>query len=225
MASPLRIPKQYKNGLAKLISIEDKSIQELLRAIENISPAVYLKDITEDAAAQISTIPPDAVRDIITVVHSLYSLKSGADVPTSEFVEDLIEGMNQSEFDELNIQGDNRERFKQHLIQLLSVDSFYIASKAHGLLFEFERNLLDSRILTDIRPIFGDQSDVALDAAVVVHTLRLGYYEGDQTKEFYVTLDVKDIQELIDALKRAQSKAENLKSVLERAGITYLKVE
>jgi hypothetical protein len=225
MASPLKIPEQYRNGLAKLLSLDDKNVQELLRGLEKSSSNIYIKDITTNVIAEIGNIPPDNLRDIISVIHSLYLIRSEAGVPTSEFIEDLLKGMDTSEFEELSIPNDTRESFKQHITQLLSIDAFALTSKANGLLFEFERTLADGRIMTDIRPVFGEQSDIAPKAAIIIHTLRLGYFEGEQTKEFYVALDSTDIKELIDGLKRAQSKAESLESILEKAGVTCLKAK
>ncbi len=79
-------------------------------------------------------------------------------------------------------------------------------------------------MLTDIRPVFGVRPE-APQAAVIVHNLRIHYHQGGAHRDFLVTMDSQDIQDLIDTLERAKVKAENLKVVLATAGIPDIEPE
>ncbi|MDT7777666.1 MAG: hypothetical protein QOC99_178 [Acidobacteriota bacterium] len=54
--------------------------------------------------------------------------------------------------------------------------------------------------------------------------LNVVYYEGDTRKELVVALDTKDIQLLMDALKRAEAKTDSLKKIIASTRMTYIGV-
>lgn len=111
------------------------------------------------------------------------------------------------------------QTFIERVEALLNVETLRLSGRAWGLLTENQRNFVDSRIVTDIRPVFGDDEPPRPQAAIVVHSLKIIFIEDGETREFFVSLDSKDLQEMIDVLRRAQSKAEGLKPLLEG---TYL---
>jgi hypothetical protein len=91
-------------------------------------------------------------------------------------------------------------------------------------MIEQPRFMRRARILTDIRPVFGATDDPPI-AAVVVHTLRLSFFEDNESKEFFISLDAEDLRTLRDQLDRASSKAESLKEVIDKTGIDYVDTE
>jgi hypothetical protein len=80
-------------------------------------------------------------------------------------------------------------------------------------MYEYENVYYKSRTITDIRPVFSTEID-SVEAALIIHTLRIHYHIGAAHKDFYVALDTNDLQQLIDVLERAKVKAEKLKAML-----------
>ncbi|HET6386457.1 MAG TPA: hypothetical protein VFJ58_23945 [Armatimonadota bacterium] len=78
-------------------------------------------------------------------------------------------------------------------------------------------------MLSDVRHVFSH--DLAPVAAVIVHQLRIGYLEDVERKEFWVTLDTNDLDQLIATLDRARTKAEKLRATIATSGIHYLPPE
>jgi hypothetical protein len=102
-----------------------------------------------------------------------------------------------------------------------------ITMKAMGVVLNQERVFLQSQILTDIRPVFDQTGDAvdSVDAAVIVHNLRIHYLVDSDHKDFYVALDTSDIQSIREMLDRAEAKAECLKRLLKNSGVSYLEAE
>jgi hypothetical protein len=96
--------------------------------------------------------------------------------------------------------------------------------KAMGVAADQDHIFLHARILTDIRPVFNNKGD-SVDAAVIVHNLRIHYGQDSDHRDFYVALDTNDIQSLREALDRADTKAKCLQGLLKTSGVSYLDAE
>src|SRR5690606_37680681 len=88
-------------------------------------------------------------------------------------------------------------------------DSVGVTSKAWVVIREYERTYCSGRVLTDLRPVFGLDSDQPA-AFVVAHNLRISFHRGDELEEFFVALRSKDLQDLKQVLERASQKDRQL---------------
>ena len=112
------------------------------------------------------------------------------------------------------------ERFEK----LLNINLLNTLSKAGRLQRDGERLYCDAKILSDIRPVFGPKPTVMPPGAVVTHTLRIGYHEGGDHKEFYVILDADDLEALKNTVTRAEAKDKVLRQLLKTAKLSDLGV-
>ena len=115
--------------------------------------------------------------------------------------------------------------FCDRLVRLLQLEAISVASRAASLQQEQEHTFCNARILTDIRPVFGERTDQSPVGAVVLHTLKISYHHSRELKDFYVALDSDDVRTLQEVLSRAEEKAETLDSVLDSAKIANLSKE
>ena len=121
----------------------------------------------------------------------------------------------------LSICEDDNERLKvQKRIGELKLNTKFVSlvAKAKDLWSELPRKLIKSRILSDIRPIFGDSLGSIPVQGVVVHTLVLTFIEGDEEKEFHVNFDQNGISKLAGILNRATDKERLIGSAMENMG-------
>jgi hypothetical protein len=93
-----------------------------------------------------------------------------------------------------------------------------LSIKAADLSTEGTNVFLNSRILSDIRPIFDSKVENGIIGAVVVHSLKIEYQEGNFRKEFYVTLDNLDLRKLSEDISRAVAKSKVINDYLGRSG-------
>lgn len=96
-------------------------------------------------------------------------------------------------------------------------------AKALTLRNEYERIVTDTRILTDIRPIFDDDEDEPnVEAAIVNHTLRFSYTSGDGDHEIHFALDAADLTKLTAQIERALKKDKASQVLTETAEVVVL---
>ncbi len=159
------------------------------------------------------------------VLLPLYLLQECYEVSTPEMVEDVCQAMDQSDDENLRLSGEQRERFRGYLIELLNVESVRVGAKALEVLFENQRSFIGARIVTEVRPIFGSHPEDTPERALIVHMLKVTYREQGQDKDFFVALDTTDVGTLSNVLDRADTKAESLKAFLERTRVSYIDPE
>lgn len=221
----LKIPEPYKVGFRSIVSLEEASIEELLAVLKNVSPALYAKEIVEQIAPRIKTIPSEDIGNIIEALFSLYISSASSDEPPADFVGDVIQALHESDSKDLISSAELRDRFKKRLSLLLDIPPLLIGAKSYILLFEHMRNFRGARVFTDVRPIFAAGTE-AKPAVMVIHQLKLSYLEGDEdNKEFFIAMDNKDIARLLVALQRAESKAKRLESLFAELNIQYIEPE
>lgn len=96
------------------------------------------------------------------------------------------------------------------------------SSKAMEALFDNQRILVNFDIYQDIRPFFSKTWDVLW--AVSFYNLKLKYKEGSpESKEFYITLDSNDLDDLIDELQLVQKRGNKVKESLNQIKLIDIK--
>lgn len=104
----------------------------------------------------------------------------------------------------------------ERLTSLLSSQNLVALGKAVDLARESNRLLNDARIISELRPVFGDDIAAEPTGAVIVHTLRLNYMEEGERKTASLTLNSRDLVQLKRAVERAQTKENTLSKLLDR---------
>jgi hypothetical protein len=221
----IRIPERYQAGIAKLISLPDHAIEELLSVLNEMPQSLNLESIKVYTISKISTIQESDIDEIISALDSLYYIKNESDVPVQDFTEKVLQAMAETENNALHIEPSHRGLFQDRLTRLMNGKLLSIAAKSRELLYEQERTFGSARVLSDIRPVLSENSENTTDAAIIVHTLKIHYIQNNQHKEFFVALDTEDISFLIDTLIRAQEKEEILKAILAAANVPYIDAE
>ena len=221
----IRIPERYQAGIAKLISLPDNAIQELLSVLNETPQSLSLESIKVHIISKISSIPENDVDEILSALDSLYYIKSQSEVSAEDFTEQVLQAMVETENKALRLEPSLRSLFNDRLITLMNGKLLSIVANSREMLYEQERTFGSARVLSDIRTVFSENSENTTDAAIIVHTLKIHYIQNNQHKEFFVALDTEDISFLIDTLIRAQEKEETLKAILAAANVPYIDAE
>lgn len=220
-----RIPEKYWPGFKALMSLDDESRQQLFLALDEANPTLDIKGYADQIGSKVRKISQADIGQIIITIVSLYIRLDRRGEAVEELIADLLEAIRSTE-SLAALAAHNLDEFGQYLKRLLVLNGkLSIVSKAAGILSDHERAYCDSRILTDIRPVFGSDITVTPSASLIVHMLKIGYHEGGVHKEFYVALDTADIRELQEVLDRASEKAETLKDFIAKTDLLYLEPE
>lgn len=109
------------------------------------------------------------------------------------------------------------------LMPVVSAPAIKASGKALELRNGYERILLESRIFSDIRPIFDDE-DVGsiVRSAMVNHTLQIGYQSANDAHEIHIALDKSDLLKLKAQIERALTKDSAAQAMIEKSGATVM---
>jgi hypothetical protein len=214
----MRIPDRYKPGLSLVASIPEASYVEVLGAAKT-APSTFSnnKELSAWMSSGARSISPGNIEEIVDSLTSLYRLRLRVNVPITRLAEDAATAAREQIANFTTAIG---TPFQDRLASLLVLDSLNVlTAKARELQTESERVFCEARILTDIRPIFGIQLGTVPEAAVIVHTLKIGFHDAETSahKEIFIALDSDDIGTLKKIAERAEEKARILKSMLDAA--------
>jgi len=217
----LTIPDEYVAGFAQLVALPDETLNELTLALAGSPPSMDVKKTTSVISTKIPSLSDSDLRNILTTLLSLYSLRAFSETEVDDFVNDIVRAMKRSKRPELAL-GEAYGKFRDRLKRLLSFSSLLTASKAVFLQHEHEHTLCTARIFTDTRPVYADNPTLPPLAAVITHMLKLAYHEGDKLEEIYIALDKADLSKLKLLIGRAESKAAGIRKVYESANIQVI---
>ena len=225
MAS-LSIPQQVASGLTKIALLPEGAFQELLGALESIPLKIKQHGIFDDSSLNLKTIPTDDMKEIKEALFPLVAGQGTSTTPVSDYVDSIADSLKES--DEEGVEWAHSEetlsRFKERLALLLSIKSLRLVGKARNILFRNAQTFTSARIVSDIRPVFGEEVEELPVAAVIVHMLNIVYYCSGERQELAIALDTTDIQLLMDTLNRAEKKTKSLESIIASTNMTYIEV-
>jgi hypothetical protein len=161
---------------------------------------------------------------MIDCIIALELARASTDVSVEKLVTDVISSIRPDIADEASL-----TRLQTWLRDVLGIDPLMISAKGISVMQDNERTFLQSRVITDIRPVYkeglADTPKEPPSAAVIVHNLKLGYREAGEYKEFFITLDGEDLNVLRRALERADAKTSTLSGLLTSAKVNQLKTK
>ncbi len=218
----LTVPDRYLMGIAKIINIDDNAFNALLSVLSKTEPTI---DFDKYKSEIVNQLGEPEQGDLIDAMLSLYGACTGLDISRNDFVEDLYKAIQESRREELQFSPEIGDRFKDRLLKLLGNDQFAELMKAAEIQSEQNHIFLESRILSDIRPIFGPDVEATPIGGIVTHNLNICYSKGRMRKEFFVAMDNNDIEQLLAVLNRAKKKADSLKKMIDESSIRYIEVK
>jgi hypothetical protein len=225
MMTALQIPQQHAAGLIKIRTLGEAHLNELIAALETAPPVLQRKELTALLASKTSGSTEAELDQILGTLIGMLSTLFQFDLSSAEFAERVCRAMEESENEALRISRKECDSFKHRLVKLLDLEPLLYPAKAFNVLYDHDRVFVHARAVTDVRAVFGSDTEVPPKAAAIVHMLNITCQRGDGEENVYVALDSQDVESLITTLQRALSKTRSLKEFLSRAGITYLNPE
>lgn len=225
----IQIPEKYHDGIKKIIALDSSVFENIITNLRKLKPSFHLEKLADTLALKVQQKGFEVTKydllDILNAVVSLSLLQSYSSLTIEELASHLGEALAKSK-NFTDVTDDQKILFEARITHLLSINgALEVVAKVEELLFEYEHLFLRSRIITDIRPVFDSDLNKIPAGALIVHTLKLEYQQGNEEKKFYIALDTNDVKKLREQLDRADQKAESLKIMLNQAQVSYLDVE
>lgn len=219
----LKIPDPVVEGLAVIAALNDESYKELLTALHQVPLKIRPNRIFDDSNFKLATISEDDTRAIRDAVASLYVARiNNKEVSVSEFASDIIEALKRTKVEWAT--EESLKEIRERLVEVLSVETISLVAKAHDVIMEHAQTYSSARVISDIRPVFGKNTQEGAEAAVIVHMLNIGYFQSGERREFVVALDTKDVKKLAETLRQAEETTKSLEAIVSSTKIPYVEV-
>jgi hypothetical protein len=218
----LHIPQQHESGLVLLKQLPEASFQELVDALAKSSPIFDPEALIRHLASSVKTIQEGDLNDVIKAVISLFMAQSYLDLSTTDLVKSLCETMTKSNREHLKLNGEECGIFQERLSTLFAIEALTYPAKTSDVTSDHDRIFVRARVVSDIRTIFGPDTEELPKGAAIIHMLSIAYQQNGRTEKFYVAMDAQDIRSFISVLQRALSKEGNLKKLLDVAKIIHV---
>lgn len=221
----LSIPREHQIGLVKLQALPNPIASLLYAALASAAEKMQTGHLSPDDLGGFVGIPEDELGSILNGISGIYHARADAEVPLDQFVKDVIETMRSASPAGFQSSENAIRQFEERLTQFLGIPALARTSKGDILMFEHERTVYGFRILTDARPIFGENVEEPPEAFEITHTLKVAFHRGSGHEEEYFGLDEADLAELSRVVERAEQKAKSLRAVLNKSGMKVLREE
>lgn len=218
MTTTLRVPEKRRGGFVLLARTEDVVSDEFFSLFANIPVRLYHMDVAEKVAGQVKGLPAADALEVVESILSLYGPLASTNKPIDEFVEEVLESLKLLGLEAGALSQSELSTLGARLRKLLRVPTIGLITKSLSMLFERERMLVQSRVISDARPVFGIEDD-NIGGAIVVHTLKIDYVDARGEGDFFLALDEEDIDALISVLERAKRKGIQIRQMLGKANV------
>lgn len=232
MAANLNLSPALRAGYLLLASMPEEKFSAVFAALDAPEPDPGLELYVQKIALAAQFQPRDARRILAStlVIFDFDSAKRRtffedvAAVLAAVPVEDVAAPPADAQV-EPPIDGTRLVARLEALSRLTGVD---FVNRARRILLQNERSVATMRIITDLRPVYGDGPPLAPAGMVIVHNLKIDFMlrAGMRTNETtFFALDDNDVISLIEILKRAAEKSIGLRKLAHEVRVPVLHPE
>ena len=220
----LQIPEKFKPGFKLLISIDEKTVQSFIDTFQQAQP-LQINDLVSVVTSRVNTLTKKEVKDVIETLISIHNLRDylqeNNDASTNEVIEKISQAVEDDE--ELEITDEQRQEFERRVVNFLGLDNILsFRSKSIEVIRDHERLFQNSRIHTDMRPVFESGLEDSPAGVAIINMLKIEYVDLDGKHEFFVALDANDLKQLREQLDIADRKVKAIELMLNQVNIPYL---
>jgi hypothetical protein len=220
--SSISIPKSSYSAIQNLTHLSAADFDDFLKALSSSKATLKPEGFRRDVAKNLPNVDQSIIESIVNELFALDHLRDDLDATGEQLAKLISEAAMEARSEEFPFEKTDREILEARLSKIFEVrQAVSLSSKAQDLLTDQDRVFYTAKILTDVRPVFNAPGD-SIDAAIIIHNLRIHYGQDGDHRDFYVSMDTSDIQSLRKVLDRADEKARCLQDLLQRSGVSYL---
>lgn len=215
-----RIPQSAQKGFLILIGLTPKKLKRLIDSIKKMKPGLAVDDFAKIISKTVNLNNDDA-EDIAYMLRGILGLREKIleeekKMNLDEFIESIIIALQESE----NKKFKSLSNLKLKLKTIFdSSDRFRLTIKARSLALENEKVFDKSSIITNIRPMLKGSK---ITNAVLVHSLKISYYEDHTEKEIHFALSNKDLDKLNQQISETKKDENVIKNDLN---LSFIDIE
>ncbi len=212
---PIDPPKQYIEAFRALARMPDNDFEVLSELIaDNVNRSAGR--IIEKQAKEHLGI--DSADELIPAMRSIVSFNEFQPTSLAELISNIAES------DSLALGDEDRARFTSRLTALVVDGPIQKLQKGHQLALDYRDVVVGTRIVTDVRPVFGEDIDYGPHAALISHILRIDSQQENQIESYFFVMEEQDLYTLQHAVERALVKAAALKTWVTSNNVQYIEM-
>ena len=165
-------PIEHRKAILTLSQLEERKYEALKTALAS-ETRPEPREVAETVTPNSATKP---IRDVVIAVLSMHSVRAHYNVSVSEFVRSVTDGI---EFaDDPAFSSSELSTGAKRLEELLNIESpISLTSKVAELASDHGMVFCGCRVITDVRPIFGEDATQEPKEMAIVHNIKIGYHE------------------------------------------------
>jgi hypothetical protein len=209
----LRLTKTQMEDVAAVCALGSERLPRVASAISSIPITIKRSVIREAISGEVGNAAAEHVERLLFGLATANRRGVG---PVGELLDGVRQALANQKWEPADLA--RWDDCRPLLEQLLRLPSVVATAKAIDLSYDFARLCMATRILTDIRPVFGEEDGTKTEiiGTTITQTLRIDYRSqlGDeQTISF--ALDLDDIRRLRLSCEEAIAKAEKARQLIE----------
>ena len=165
-------------------------------------------------------LSPSEARELLNAISRLCQFRDMVEDEPTTFIERLTGRLERHAPEEWKVKHleewkANAPKVTELIVGIGDDHPLVIARKAQELTYSHQNILTESRLITDVRPVFDSKGEVVRDF-VITHMLSLEYTDGTQKQTtLTVAMDALDVQKLLAQCERVSTKILTLKRELK----------
>ena len=178
----LNLSENDWQSLAALAGLTERDFSTLRAALADAPPGTRKSFARQKAFAALPKVLRAHTPGIASVLVYLATFTSSLSI--SGIVRDVVTDIQKGN-SPIQVEGDKIDHLSKWLDELLHIESVQTSAKASDLSLETTQFLQNVRILTDMRPAFADDGPLQVKRALILHTLKMQYFDLSGPKELY----------------------------------------
>ncbi len=210
----INIPEDHRKAFARLSGVDDRLFESILGALKATKPCLRLAELRQRVHAAVKSVLPDEERlteAIVILANTASRLEFSSDISEKDVLQSVATTVAMRE----GLDQEHERCLLVRLGELSSLPLIHVSAKSSTLQVAHDRIYNSSKIITDLRPVFGEPIDSSDLLFMVIHHLHIIAMRNGKPEELYLSMDDKDLDMLRDAVDRARAKASLLRSTLQ----------
>jgi hypothetical protein len=218
MSIQLVLKAEQLEALCIIRELGNITIEKIVKGFSQLKPPpMRPRELRKALADILPDLSPDNIRSVVSQLMSIYALKRQHHLSNKELLDGLLYGFRNAKWTDEQIAC--WRAVEPQLDELFSLGPIATVVKTLELSFDYENVFYNSKIITDIRPIFNENAS-KIEGILVSYILRLYYDSADgNNKNMSIALDQTDVENLLQACERALKKAKTAKEFTQSSGI------
>lgn len=211
MRRSIRYTKDTVTTFQYIEKLDKEQLEKIIQYFSVSKPKIDFKDIVEDII-EITSLEEDDLINMIQLIYSSYSFLEDEEMDWNELADDIkhSDSNGDKEFQE----GFLWDKLIDFINKIINSEYLKVSNKGIKLIGSNSNTFIKAQIISDIRSIFKDDVEENPECAVILHNLKIRYLSNDLQKEFFLTLDIKDLKDLKGTIDRAITKHDKLKETM-----------